>query len=268
MIWLEQFTITLFTAFLSTFFLMLAFRHRWGKWAEWLQSEEMAKLSQKVTELSNRLQKTETILEDTRSERDTLRVELLDAQREIKALQRRLEDIETSRTSEGIRILGVWSIEGGPPLDLVGEMTGIYNSGLEYIPLYGSDATRGNILQRLRQDHPTILEIGGHGKTSGVPLADGLAEPGWWERTLRDRVTIRAVLLLSCYSDSALYDAIRRALPNARIISVTGEITDVSAVAFAKAFYNNYANGMEIVDAVDQAKLIVDHKEAGRIRQR
>lgn len=269
MTWLEQFAVIFFTTFCSVFALMLASRHRWIKWGEWLQTEEMAKLQAQMSQLADRLAKTETILADTRTERDTLRFELLTALRKIDGLQERIQELEDERAHRrGIRVMGVWPPNDGPALDIVGEISGIYNAGFDYIPVTGMDATKSNVIHHLHHDEPTILEIGAHAKMSGVPLADGLAAPGWWERILRDRNSIRIVVLLACYSDNALYDSVRRALPHARIISVVGEISDKAAVAFIKAFYANYANDMEYTDAVKEAKLVIDYAEASKIRER
>lgn len=257
--WLQQFALSATTAVVATFLLMLAFRRGWLHWGEGLHVEEVATLQQKIKEQDVQILKQEDQIRK-------LIEELLDERRKREALEKRIDELEREKRSRaGTKVLGIWPQQPQSGLlDLAGSRDAIYDAGFEHIPLFGPQANKVEILRQLRKRDIAVIEIGGHGTYDGVPLADGLARPGWWEQILRGREHVRIVLLLTCFSDQSMFDAVNRAgVPH--IITVNGEIQDRSAVQFAQAFYGNYANGMSVAASVREAKLILDYTEAAKI---
>ena len=209
------------------------------------------------------------LLDDTKAERNQLLEELAQANREISSLRRELTELRIELTKfkkaskkEQISVLAIWP-QAGIALNQDGDRDALYNAGIDYVALRGDQATRANVLREFRQSNYTILEIGAHGSVDGIALFDSVVGAGWWQRVISNR-SINVAVLLTCYSDTSLTDALKRAGVK-HIIAVMAEIEDKAAVAFAQAFYANYADGMEIEKAVSEAKLVLDLNQAEKI---
>lgn len=256
--WITQLGISLFAYTVIAAFLWILSAGRFFNWGGF-QSE-------KVLSLEKRIAKQEERIETQDAQIRSLMIELLNEQRKNSALEERIAMLEKERGFRiGTKVLGIWPRRPNDQrLDLEGSRDAIHDAGFEHIPLFGDAATKSNILHYVRKGEVSIIEIGGHGTTEGVPLADGLARPNFWQGLLTGRSHIRIVLFLACFSDQAMYNAVVRAgVPH--IITVNGEIEDKAAVDFAQAFYNNYANGQPVAQAVMEAKLILDYTEAAKI---
>jgi hypothetical protein len=264
--WIQQATLLLIATGFSTIAILYAFRRGWIGWGEWLQVEEVARLNQKIREQEDKLKAQDIKLGDQEERIRKLIEELLGERRKTDQLETRIAELEKEKGQRiGTKVLGIWSRRPQDvPLDLEANRDAIYDAGFSFVALFDGEATRQNIFRYLRREEVSIVELGGHGTPEGIMLADGLARPGWWEQILRDRKHIRIVLLLVCFSDQSMFEAVKRAgVPH--IITVTGEISDRAAIQFAQAFYANYANGLTVVAAVREAKLILDYTEAAKI---
>lgn len=159
-------------------------------------------------------------------------------------------------------VLGIWPQSD---LDTTAERAAVYNAGFAYRALSGPAVSRTSILRELRAGKVTILEIGAHGDSTGVMINGQNLSAGWWENALRDQaVNIEVALLLACSSDSSIAASIKRAgVPH--VIAIDGAIDDAAAVEFAQQFYQLYADGETVRDAVDDAKLSLEPNQAERI---
>lgn len=263
---LSQIAVSVIASVVFFAFFFIAFRRRWIDLGDWLGNEEVVSLKQKLAEQDEKIKKQDARILEQDDHIRKLIEEILNERRKTEKLEQRVMDLEKEKgTRVGTRILGIWPRRPQDTiLNLEGNRDAIYDAGFEFVPLFAEHANRQEILANLRKGEVSIVEIGGHGSAEGVPLADGLARPGWWEQILKGRTNIRIVIFLTCYSDQAMYDAVKRAgVPH--IITVNGEIGDAAAVNFAQAFYSNYADGQSVAAAVRDAKLILDYTEAAKI---
>lgn len=216
---------------------------------------ELARLRERVGDL-------EAVLAAAQNERNGLLGDLVNANRMIATLENRIEELEKQlRSQDRIRILAIWPAAGA--INQRGERDAIYNAGFEYQALWAVHATKAHILRELRKDGYSILEIGAHGLEDGtIHLYDGPVMPGWWQRVLTGR-KMRVAVLLACYSD-ALADAMLRAGVQ-WVVATVGQIEDTAAVAFARAFYAGYADGLDIETAVNDARLVLPLEQAEMI---
>lgn len=215
-----------------------------------------------LARLRDRINDLEAVLEAVREERNGLMGELVNANRMISTLEGRIEEMErTLREHQRIRILAIWPTINGA--NQKGERDAIYNAGFDYQALWAVHATKAHILRELRKDGYSILELGAHGLEDGtIHLYDGPVLPGWWQRALTGR-QMRVAVLLACYSD-ALADAMLRAGVQF-VVATVGAIQDEAAVAFAKAFYAGYADGLDVESAVNDARLVLPLDQAEMI---
>ncbi len=203
-----------------------------------------------------------------RDERNTLLIEVNQAKREIEELRQdraRLEqEINTLRKQVNhvseVTILGIWS---GDNLDTMAERDAIYDAGFEYRTLIGDAATKANILRELRQGNITVIEIGAHGDADAIFIDQHELTAGWWQRALKNR-GIRVAVILACFSDESVADAMKRAGVQ-HVVAVSGEIEDDAAIEFAQEFYKLFAAGLPVQQAVDEAKLALDYKQAEKL---
>lgn len=200
-----------------------------------------------------------------------LHKELLGAYRRIDELEKKeahLQEIIAtlqkrqagSTESKKITVLGIWS---GDNLNTVGERDAIYDSGIEYRALFGAAATKANIIHELRQGNITIIEIGAHGDAQKIFIDEEGLSAGWWQRVLASK-GVRVAIILACFSDMSIADAMRRAGVQS-VVAVSGEIDDKAAVEFAQQFYQLYAAGMSVAQAFEEAKLAIDYRQAERL---
>lgn len=209
-------------------------------------------------------------LDYERTERSKVANQLIDAYRRISELEKKEQQLqiiiadlqarmETAET-KSVTVLGIWT---GDNLDTIAERDAIYDAGIEYRPLFGSDATKANILRELRQCNITIIEIGAHGDAETLFIHGEELTAGWWQRVLTGR-GVRVAIILACFSDSSVADAFRRAgVPS--VIAVQGEIEDRAAIEFAQQFYQLYAAGMAVPQAFREAKLALDYQQAEKL---
>lgn len=205
------------------------------------------------------------------AERNQLLSDLVSAKREIERLtrneqklQRELSEVRVQIEQYNrprLRVLGIWPNSN---LDTQGERLAIDGAGFDYIPLIGDLATREHILRELRLDGFTVVEIGAHGDREGIHVADNdVLDAGFWIGALNRR-TVRVALLLACHSDLSIADAFRRAGVQ-HVIAATTEIEDEDAVRFARAFYQAYADGLDINRAFGEARLVLDRREREKL---
>lgn len=211
------------------------------------------------------------VVEWLTKERNQLMAELLDANRKIARLeeneQRRQAEVAQLRTlldaptNPLVRVLGLWPQK---TLDTESERDAIDAAGFDYLPLMGEMATRENILRELRLDGFTIVEIGAHGDAQGIQVhGDDVLDAGFWAGALNRR-TIRIAILLACYSDLSIADAFRRAGVR-HVIAALAELCDEDAVRFARAFYQAYADGVDVPRAFHDARLVLDKREREKL---
>jgi len=202
---------------------------------------------------------------------DRLRKELLEAYRRIDQLEKKEANLQEiiatlqkqqagSTENKKITVLGIWS---GDNLNTVGERDAIYDSGIEYRALFGPAATKANIIHELRQGNITIIEIGAHGDAQKIFIDEEGLSAGWWQRVLSSE-GVRVAIILACFSDMSIADAMRRAGVQS-VVAVQGEIDDKAAVEFAQQFYQLYAAGMSVAQAFEEAKLAIDYRQAERL---
>lgn len=192
-------------------------------------------------------------------ERNALLADLAAANRTIAALQATVARLEAQVTKAAphVVVLGIWAGDG---LALGEERDAVYDAGVEYRALFGDQATRSNILRELRQGGITCLEIGAHGDAEALLIAGQQLGGGWWQRVLTGR-SINVALILACFSDSSVADAMRRAGVQ-HVIAAAGALDDTAAVEFARQFYQLYAAGMDVPRAFEEAKLALDYRQA------
>lgn len=269
----------------SIFILGMAFAIRKG-WIPGMQldtkepryAEVVRMQGEKIEALEGKVKELTILLEEKRVQETQYIKDLLEAYRKINYLEAhdastraRVKELETQLgiIKEGrVKVLGIWTHLDQAPLDQDGEKGAIYNAGIDYVAISGKKATKDAIFRELRRDGISILEIGSHGTKEGILLEDGLAEAGWWERIIRGKGRpVRIAVLLACHSDYSITDALLRAGVG-YVIAVNGEIKDSTAVAFAKAFYANYAEGLEVEQSYEYALLVIDRTEAECFRLR
>lgn len=158
------------------------------------------------------------------------------------------------------KVLAIWPQSN---LDVIGERDAIYNAGFEYMALVGEKVRRSSILRELRTGKITILEIGAHGDNNGIIVDDISLSAGWWSSAVKGK-NLQVAMLLACHSDFSIADAIKNAgVPH--VIAINGEIDDDVAVEFAQQFYQLYAGGMSVADAVRESRLAIDYTDAEKI---
>lgn len=215
----------------------------------WLKADLQAvPLRVRITELENEVR---TLVE----QRNGLINELVSARRMIATLEERIIEVEKhQRHLEKVKVLAIWP-KTGTPLNQDGERRAIYDAGIDYRPLTGDRATKAQIVQELRRHHYTIIEVGAHGATDGtITLADGHVTPGWWQRAV-DGKGVKIALLLVCYSDELASSFLRAGVRF--VVAADGDLPDEVAVQFAREFYENYADGLDVNSAVNQARLVL-----------
>lgn len=220
--------------------------------------------------LRERIKQLEAALQHETVERNKLLQQFVVAHEEITALKKSITDLQKinatlqaqigNREQDRIVVLGIWS---GDDLDIVSERDAVYDAGFEYRSLTGSDATRANILRELRTGKYAILEIGSHGDADAAFIGKQELTAGWWHRALKDR-GIRVAVVLACFSDSSVADAMKRAGVK-HVIGVSGEIEDTAAIEFAEQFYQLFAAGMPVEQAFDEAKLALDYRQSEKL---
>lgn len=176
------------------------------------------------------------------------------------AYRPRQTDPATVRSANNLTVLGIWPESN---LDVHGERDAIRDAGLKYRPLFGEQATRSEILRELRTGKIGIIEIGAHGNSEELIINGQHLDAGWWQSTLT-RYPVQMVVILACFSDQSIADAIKRAKIR-HVIAVTGEIEDSAAVEFAEQFYALYAANMPVEQAFEEAMLVLDYRQAERI---
>lgn len=187
---------------------------------------------------------------------DFLVGELQRAGIQIRDLENKIRNVPVTRQDKQV-ILAIWP---DASLDLEGARNAIRSAGLAYRPLIKQSVSQSNILANLRRGDVGILEIGAHGDADGV-LVNGLhLDADFWRKALQ-RYPVQIALVLACFSDLSVADAIKDAGAQ-YVIAATGEIEDRAAVAFAKEFYTLIAAGMDAPLAYDEAKLVLDYNQA------
>ena len=159
-----------------------------------------------------------------------------------------------------VYVLGIWPESN---LDTASEKNAVRDAGFQYRALTGKGVTRNKIIREFQAGNVTILEIGAHGDKTGIMVNNSNYSAGWWENVLRN-YTVEIAVLLACHSDSLVADAMKRAGVK-YVIAVDGEIADGAAVEFAQQFYQQYANGQTVQQAVYFAKLALDPNDAEKI---
>lgn len=275
-------TIPIFVTIIVFFGIAFAFRR--GIVPTFLSSEQLGvnhqleEQKREVDKLRKEVDKLTVLLDEERTQRTKVLLELAGAYREINKLKtseesntKRIKELESQLgiMQEGkVKVLGIWPHLDNSPLNQTEERAVIYNAGIDYISVSGKEVTKDRIFREFRRDGISILEIGAHGTPEGIPLADGLSEAGWWERVIRGKGRpIRVAVLLACHSDYSITDALLRAGVS-YVIAVDGEVKDTTAVAYAKAFYTNYAEGLDVEQAHEYALLVIDRHEAEAFRLR
>lgn len=227
-----------------------------------------------ITDLQKKLLSMEETHEADRrrwqAEKTDLYRQIVEYSQRIDALEKKVSDLQQknaalstqigSHKETRIVVLGVWS---GDDLDTLSERDAVYDAGFEYYGLFGPAATQANILRQLRTGKYSILEIGAHGDADALLINKQKLGAGWWRRALRDR-KIRVAVVLACFSDSSVADAIKAAGVQ-HVIAVSGEIEDTAAVEFAHQFYELFAGGLEIEQAFDEARLALDQRQSEKL---
>ena len=190
---------------------------------------------------------------------ETLKKSMTELQKINVALQAQIGDRDTAR----VAVLGIWS---GNDLNLIAERDAIYDAGFEYRSLKGAEATRANILRELRTGKYAIIEVGSHGDADALFVNQQQLTAGWWQRALTNR-GVRVAVVLACFSDSSVSDAMKRAGVQ-HVIGVSGEIEDTAAIEFAEQFYQLFAAGMPVDQAFDEAKLALDLEQGQKLTLR
>jgi hypothetical protein len=220
------------------------------QWRGWfvVETKEVADLRKQIDNLTD--------------DRNRLLLDLANANRRIQDLERELGEIKAhmSQNRPHLVVLGVWP---GSNLSTSEERDAIYDAGVEYRALFGDRATRANILRELRIGGITVLEIGAHGNPETLLINEHQLTGGWWQRVLTGR-SINVAVILACFSDSSVADAMKRAGVQ-HVVAATEDIEDAAAVEFARQFYQLYAAGMDVPRAFDEAKLALDYRQAEKL---
>lgn len=222
-----------------------------------------------LQQLREQVDKLQILLDYAEEERDKTSRQLAKALRRVEALETREKELQAKidalqlaidgRTTK-MSVLGIWA---GRTLNVSIERDAIYNAGYDYRALFDGEVTRANILRELRTGTIGIIEIGTHGSPDAIIANELQLNAGWWQRVLAGR-NVRVAVLLACFSDSSIAEAMKRAGVE-NVIAVTGEIEDRTAIEFAQQFYQLYAAGMDVPRAFDEAKLALDYRQAEKL---
>lgn len=236
---------------------------------ERLQSEVQRLHAQDAQRLEE-IKRLNVRLEHEIAERNRLLQQFPEFNRQIAELQKKVADLQQknatleaqigNRDKKQIAILGIWS---GDDLNIIAERNAIYDAGFEYHALVGGDATRSKILRELRTGKYAIIEIGAHGDADAILINRQELSAGWWQQALHKR-GVRVAVVLACFSDDSVADAMKRAGVQ-HVIGVNGEIEDESAIEFAEQFYQLFANGLPVEDAFKEAKLALDLEQSQKL---
>ncbi len=222
-----------------------------------------------LEKLQEQVDKLQILLDYAEEERDKTSRQLAKALRRVEALENREKELQSKidaltlaidKRGNKLAVLGIWV---GSNLNVSAERDAIYNAGYEYRALFNEDVTRANILRELRTGSIAIIEVGAHGSPDAIIANELQLNAGWWQRVLTGR-NVRVAVLLACFSDNAIADAMKRAGVE-HVIAVTGEIEDRTAIEFAQQFYQLYAAGMDVPRAFDEAKLALDYRQAEKL---
>lgn len=120
-------------------------------------------------------------------------------------------------------------------------------------------STIDDVIAGLDQQRIAIVQFSGHGNVDGFVLEQASSEQSSVLSaaqlcSLLERVNTRAIVLLSCYSHSALTDLISAA---PYIITVEGEALDSTAIEFCAAFYNGFFKTNSIETAFSDAQRVI-----------
>ncbi len=143
------------------------------------------------------------LLDQVKVERQEQATELEAARKTIEQLKRRIEELE----SELVQFKRISALPTTPLLLICGDQ-GFCQSDAAQITKARvwyrviENATRNSIedeLMRRRQNGDLYpwLHISAHGSEAGILLADGIAEPNWWNRQLEG---VKVVLAANCES--------------------------------------------------------------------
>jgi CHAT domain len=222
-----------------------------------------------LQQLREQVDKLQILLDYAEEERDKTSRQLAKALRRVEALENREKELQAKIDAlqvaidnriNKVSVLGIWA---GTGINVTAERDAVYNAGYEYRALFNEDVTRANILRELRTGSIAIIEVGAHGSPDAILANDLQLNAGWWQRVLKGR-NVRVAVLLACFSDSSIADAMKRAGLD-HVIAVTGEIEDMTAIEFAQQFYQLYAAGLDIPKAFDEAKLALDYRQAEKL---
>jgi TolA-binding protein len=225
--------------------------------------------SEEIKRLQAQVNKLQTLLDHAETERNETVRQLTQAYRRIEQLERKETELQERVSAlqlvidgkaSKVTVLGIWPASN---LDTSAERDSIYNAGFEYRSLFGAEVTRASILAALRTGNISIIEIGAHGNPDAIIANDLQLNAGWWQRVL-DKRNVKVAVILACFSDTTIADAMKRAGVQS-VIAVTGEIEDKAAVEFAQQFYQLYAAGMDVPRAVAEAKLALDYRQAEKL---
>ena len=190
---------------------------------------------------------------DSTEEIKKLRAEKDALEREIAQLRQQI------RKNTDTTVLGIWPQS---ELDVHGERDAVRRSGLKYRALFGNQVTPGRIIRELRQGDIGIIEIGAHGDVDRLIIGDLNLDAGWWLRVIEAYGRhIQVAVILACFSDQSVADAIKRAGVR-HVIAATSEIEDAAAVDFVEQFYSLFADGYSAKQAFEEAKLAIDYRQA------
>jgi len=214
------------------------------KQVKWLTAER----NQLLSEIVELRRESKSQLAEMRASKEKL-------EQEVEQLRRRLQSVSD------LVVLCIWPDSN---LDISGERNAVRRSGLRYRALTGQNVTPAAILRELRHGDIGILEIGAHGDVERIVMNDLSLDPGWWFRALQGR-GVQVAVILSCFSDQSVGDAMLRAGVR-HVIAANGELEDRAAIAFAEQFYSLYADGVPVREAYDDAILALgDHAQADRL---
>jgi hypothetical protein len=225
--------------------------------------------SEEIKRLQAQVNKLQTLLDHAETERNETVRQLTQAYRRIEQLERKETELQERVSAlqlvidgkaSKVTVLGIWPESN---LDTSAERDSVYNAGFEYRSLRGAEVTRSNILRELRTGNIAIVEVGAHGNPDAIIANDLQLNAGWWQRVL-DKRNVKVAVILACFSDLSIADAMKRAGVQS-VIAVTGEIEDKAVVEFAQQFYQLYAAGMDVRRAFDEAKLALDYRQAEKL---
>lgn len=156
-------------------------------------------------------------------------------------------------------------------LDYRSEIDSFFNAGARY-EFIEPPVSRNRLISEMeiqqRQPHEMrakALHILGHMRADGGELSDGFAPIGWWRRLL-GRYSLEFVFANACDSldvvDALYQDGVQCVIG---IRQTTDKLQDEVAIEFATSFYYWLTVGKSAQEAVELAKLALDHDEAEQI---